>query len=145
MFKASMSFLAIHMNHFRRITHFHLLLLGNIWRLGKHPWPPQYKWLLWQQIKIYSLFFCEYLYMPMQSIYNQKEKVMFQSLELLPWKQSLKIRFLRNNWYFPLTSWRIKLISNSRRQFKWTVLCSFISSYSQLHMAIYFVGYPSLT
>ena len=25
-----------------------------------------------------------------QSIYNQKQKVMFQSLELLPWKQSLK-------------------------------------------------------
>ena len=28
--------------------------------------------------------------MLMQSTDNQKEKVMFQSLELLPWKQSLK-------------------------------------------------------
>ena len=78
------------MNHFRRITHFHLLLLGNIRRQGKHPWTPQYKWSPWQQIKIYSLFFYEYLYMPMQSIYNQKEKVIIQSIELLPWKQSLK-------------------------------------------------------
>ena len=78
------------MNHIRRVTQFQLLLLGNIRRLGKHPWLAQYRWLPWQQIKIYSLFFYEYLYILMQSIYNQKQKVMFQSLELFSWKQSLK-------------------------------------------------------
>ena len=28
----------------------------------------------------------------MQSVFNQKGNVMFQSLQLLPWKQSLKIQ-----------------------------------------------------
>ena len=49
---------------------------------------------------MYSLFSYEYLYMLMQSIYNQKQKVMFQSLGLLPWKQSLKISFLRKELVF---------------------------------------------
>ena len=31
-----------------------------------------------------------YTCMLMQSVYNQKGKVMFQSLQLLPWKQSFK-------------------------------------------------------
>ena len=47
-------------------------------------------WSPWQQIKMYSLFFYEYLYMFIQSVCNQKGKVMFQSFELLPLKQSLK-------------------------------------------------------
>ena len=66
-----MSFLAIHMSHIRRVTQFQFLLLGNIRRLGKHPWTAQYRWSPWQQIKMYSLFFYEYLYIPMQSIFNQ--------------------------------------------------------------------------
>ena len=39
---------------------------------------------------MYSLFFYEFLYLLIQYVYNQKGKVMFQSLELFPWKQSLK-------------------------------------------------------
>ena len=35
--------------------------------------------------------------MLIQSVYNQKGKVMFQSLELLPWKQSLKNKGFKNN------------------------------------------------
>ena len=80
-------FLANHMNHIRRVTKFQFLLLGNIRKLGKHPWPAQYRWSPWQHVKIYSLFFYEYLYILTQYIYNQIKKVMFQSLELFPWKQ----------------------------------------------------------
>ena len=78
------------MNHIRPVALFQFLLLGNIRRLGKHPWPAQYRWSPWQQVKIYSLFVYEYLYILMQYIFNQKQKVMVQSLELFPWKQSLK-------------------------------------------------------
>ena len=35
-------------------------------------------------------FSTKYLYMLMQSVYNQLWEVMFISLKLLPWKQSLK-------------------------------------------------------
>ena len=79
------------MYHVQRVTHFHLLLLGNIRRLGNHPWQAQYWWSPWQQIEMYSLIFYECLYILIQSVYNQKGKVMLQSIELLPWKQSLKI------------------------------------------------------
>ena len=54
-------FMAIHMYHIQRVEHFHLVLLGNIRRLGKHPWTARYRWSPWQQIKMYSLFFYEYL------------------------------------------------------------------------------------
>ena len=79
-----MDFLAIHMNHIRRVTQFQLLLLGNIRRLGKHPWLAQYRWSPWQQVKIYSLFFFEYLYILMQYIYNQKQKVIQRNTNKLP-------------------------------------------------------------
>ena len=92
--------MAIHMNNIRRVAPFQLLLLGNIRRLGKHPWPAQYRWSPWQQVKIYSLFFYEYLYILMQYIFNQKQKVMFQSLELFPWKQSLKNQVFKKKLVF---------------------------------------------
>ena len=88
------------MNHIRRVTQFQLLLLGNIRRLGKHLWPAQYRWSPWQQVKIYSLFFYELLYILMQYIYNQKQKVLFQSLELFPWEQSLKNQVCKKNLEF---------------------------------------------
>ena len=47
-----------------------------------------------------SLFFYEYLYILMQYIYNQKQKVMFQSLELFPWKQSLKKQVFKKKMVF---------------------------------------------
>ena len=88
------------MNHIRRVALFQFLLLGNIRRLGKHPWPAQYRWSPWQQVKIYSLFFYEYLYILMQYIFNQKQKVMVQSLELFPWKQSLKNQVFKKKLVF---------------------------------------------
>ena len=36
----------------------------------------------------------------MQYIYNQKQKVMFQSLELFPWKQSLKNQVFKKKLVF---------------------------------------------
>ena len=36
----------------------------------------------------------------MQHIYNQKQKVMFQSLELFPWKQSLKNQVFKKKLVF---------------------------------------------
>ena len=51
---------------------------------------------------MYSLFFYEYLYMLMQSIFNQYQKVMFQSLELLPWKQSLKNQVFKKKMVFSI-------------------------------------------
>ena len=32
-------------------------VLGNIRRLRKHAWTAQYKWSLWQHIKMYGLYF----------------------------------------------------------------------------------------
>ena len=78
------------MYNIRRVTKFQFLLLGNIRRLGEYAWTAHYRWLPWQHIKIYSLFFYLYLYMLMQSAYNQWEKAMLQSRQMLPWKQSLK-------------------------------------------------------
>ena len=36
----------------------------------------------------------------MQYIYNQKQKVMYQSLELFPWKQSFKNQVFKKNLVF---------------------------------------------
>ena len=38
-------FLATHMYDFRHVTHFHLLLLGSIRRLGEHALTAKYRWL----------------------------------------------------------------------------------------------------
>ena len=86
--------------HIRRVSQFQHLLLGNNRSLGKHAWTAQYRWLPWQQIKMYSLFFYYYLYMFMQSVYNQWVKVIFQSLGLLPWKQRLKDQVFRKYMIF---------------------------------------------
>ena len=66
-------------------------------KTGQSPVTAHFRWSPWQQIKIYSLFFYLYLYMLMQSVYNQLGKVIFQSLQLLPWKQSLKNQVSKKN------------------------------------------------
>ena len=97
---------------------FQLLLLGNIGRLGEHAWTAQFRLSPWQPIKMYSLFYYQYLYMLMQSVFNQKGKVMFQSLKLLPWKQSLKNQVSKKYLVFFGDLLNLKLISSSLGQLK---------------------------
>ena len=77
-------------------------------------------------------------------VYNQRGNVMFQSLELLPLKQSLKNQGFQKYLLFSADLLTLKVNICSQRQFKRTGFCSSIPYYNQLHIAIHFVGYPSL-